>query len=217
MPPGRRIPRPPDTPPERPPLPESSDASITDDAAKAAGELVALAAAIRACEACGRRGEARVFGTGYPRALVMLLKDVPSAADLESGNAFTDEAEPLTKAFEALAIPVAWVYGTTAVRAGETAPTQDELRACSAHLVGEIEAVQPRILVAFGPRAVEAVRVLDGRCGIRVPAEVPQGEAVSVRADLVLIATEPLPDGVTGRDAKRRLWRDLQAVPALIA
>jgi uracil-DNA glycosylase family 4 len=217
MPQGRRIPRPPDTPLERPPLPEASDASITDEVAKAAGELVALAAVIRACAACERRGSSRVFGAGYPRALVMLLKDAPSAADAESGNAFTDEAEPLTKAFDALGIPAAWVYGSTAVRSGSTAPTLDELRACSAHLVNEIEAVQPRVLVAFGPRAVDAVRVLEGRCGLRVPAEVPQGEPVSIRADLVLIATEPLPEGVTGRDAKRRLWRDLQAIPKLIA
>jgi uracil-DNA glycosylase family 4 len=217
MPPGRRIPRPPDTPPQRPPLPEQADASIAEDVAKAAGELVALAASIRACESCRRRGGPLVFGSGYPRALVMLVKDAPSAADAESGNAFTEEAEPLTKAFEALGIPIAWVYGTTAVRGGVTAPTLDELRACAAHLVTEIEAIQPRVLVAFGPRAVEAVRVLDGRCGIRVPEEVPQGEAVSVRADLVLIATEPLPDGVTGREAKRRLWRDLQAVAKLIS
>jgi len=217
MPPGRRIPRPPDTPPERPPLPEPSDATITADVAKAAGELNQLAANIRACGACGRSTDARAFGTGYPRAQVMLLKDAPSSVDLESGNAFSEEAPALTKAVEALGIPLAWVYGSTAVRCGGTRPSGDELKACSEHLVTEIEAVQPRVIVAFGPRAVEALRAAGGRCGIRVPDEVPQGEPVGIRADLVLIATEPLPDGLTGRDAKRRLWRDLQAVPKLIA
>ena len=217
MPAGRRIPRPPDTRPERPPLPEASDAAITDDVAKAAGELTTLAAAIRACEACGRSSPARAFGTGYPRAVVMLLKEAPAAEDLESGNAFTGEAEALTKAFEALGIPIAWVYGSTAVRCGLGAPGSGEVRACSAHLMTEIEAVQPRVLVAFGPRAVEALRSLNGRCGIDVPDEVPQGEAVPVRPDLVLVATEPLPDGLTGKEAKRRLWRDLQTIPKLIA
>ena len=194
MPPGRRIPRPPDTPPERPPLPEPSDASITADVAKAAGELNVLAADIRGCDACGRAADARVFGTGYPRAQVMLIKDAPSPADFESGNAFTQEADALTKAFEALRIPLAWVYGSTAVRCGGPDPSADELTACSGHLVTEIEAVQPTVIVAFGPRAVEALRASNGRCGIRVPEEVPQGEPVAVRADLVLIATEPLPD-----------------------
>jgi uracil-DNA glycosylase family 4 len=189
---------------------------IADDVAKAAGELMALAVSIRACEACARRGETRVYGTGYPRALVMLLKDVPSSADIESGNAFTEEAEPLTKAFDALGVPMAWLYASTAVRSGTTPATSDDLKACSAHLATEIEAVQPRVLVAFGPRAVEAVRALNGRCGLRVPDEVPGGEPVPVRADLMLVATEPLPEGVTGRDPKRRLWRDLQTVPRLL-
>src|SRR5205814_5555951 len=140
MPPGRRIPRPPDTRPERPPLPENSDTVVTPDVVKAAGELITLATAIRACEACGRSAAARALGTGYPRALVMLVKDAPSPPDLESGNAFSDEAEALTKAFEALSIPIAWVYATTAVRCGDGTPGPDELRACSAHLVTEIEA-----------------------------------------------------------------------------
>ena len=217
MPPGRRIPRPPDTAPERPPLPEPSDATISADVAKAAGELNFLAADIRECDACGRAADTRVFGTGYPRARIMLLKDAPSSADLESGNAFTQEADALAKAFEALRIPPAWVYGSTAVRCGVTDPSVDELTACSGHLVTEIEAVQPTVIVAFGPRAVDALRASNGRCGIRVPDEVPRGEPVTVRADLVLIATEQLPDGLTGRDAKRRLWRDMQAIPKLIA
>ena len=54
-----------------------------------------------------------------------------------------------------------------------------------------------RVVVAFGPRAVEAVRALDGRCGLVVPDEIPQGRAVRLRPGLSLIATEPLPEGVT--------------------
>jgi uracil-DNA glycosylase family 4 len=217
MPPGRRIPRPPPTPPKRPPLPDPSGTELPADAAKASGELVALAALIRACEACGRAGPARVLGTGYPRAPVMLVKDIPSPEDVESGNAFTAEAEALTKAFDALGIPLGWIYGSTAVRCGPGAASEQEVGACSVHLLTEIEAVLPRVLVAFGPAAVEAVRALEGRCGISVPDDVPQGTPVPIRADLVLLATESLPDGITGREAKRRLWRDLQAVPKLIS
>jgi uracil-DNA glycosylase len=146
----------------------------------------------------------------------MLVKDVPSRQDVESGNAFTAEAEALTKAFEALNVPIGWVYGCAAVRCGDTEASSSELGACAGHLLTEIEAVQPRVLVAFGRGAVEAIRLLHGRCGINVPDEIPQGEPTPVRTDLVVIATESLPDGVTARDAKRRLWRDLQAVPKLI-
>lgn len=217
MPPGRKIPRPPSEAPKRPPLPEgAADAHVADDVAKAAGELNALAAAIHACASCARHGVARVYGTGYPRAPVMLLKDRPSEADLESGNAFTTEAEPLTKAFEALGVPIAWTYGTTGVKCAARDASSDEALSCAEHLLTEIEAIQPRVVVAFGPGAVAALRTLDGRCGLRVPDEVPPGEATSLRGDLVLIATEPLPDGVTANASKRRLWRDLQHVPKLI-
>jgi uracil-DNA glycosylase len=140
MPPGRRIPRPPDTPPERPPLPDVPDGDVQPEVAKAAGELASLAARIRACDACGRAGSARVLGSGFPRAPVMLLKDAPSAEDVESGNAFTAEAEALTKAFDALHVPIGWVYGSTAVRCGTRDASDAETKACSDHLLTEIEA-----------------------------------------------------------------------------
>jgi uracil-DNA glycosylase family 4 len=217
MPPGRKIPRPPPDAPKRPPLPEgAADAVVPEDVAKAAGELTDLAARVHACEACSRAGMARVYGSGYPRAPVMLLKDRPSEADLESGNAFTSEAESLTKAFEALGIPMSWTYGTTGVHCGPNQASADALDACSVHLLTEIEAVQPRVIVAFGPGALAALRSLDGRCGVQVPEEVSAGEPVHVRADLVLVVTEALPDGLTANAAKRRLWRDLQQVPKLI-
>jgi uracil-DNA glycosylase family 4 len=192
------------------------DAGVGADVAKAAGELTALTARIRSCDRCGRAQDARVYGTGFPRAVVMLVKDAPSAGDVESGNAFSDEAPALTKAFEALGIPVAWVYASTAVRCGDGPATAEQSAACAGHLLTEIEAVQPRVLVAFGAEAVDALRALDGRCGVRVPDVVAQGEPVPVRADLTLVATESLPEGLSGREAKRRLWRDLRTLPALI-
>lgn len=210
MPPGRRIPRPPDTPPERPPPPDDSDADVAPDVAKAAGELSALAGGIRTCDVCGPADAPRAYGTGFPRAPVMLVKDEPSDADLESGNAFADEATALGKAFEALQIPLAWLYGTSAVKAAGARP-------CPTHLLMEVEAVQPTVLVGFGRATVDAFRELAGRCGLSVPEEVAQGEPVALRGDLVLIVTEQLPAGVTEREAKRRLWRDLQAVPKLLA
>lgn len=215
MPPGRKIPRPPSSPPERPPPPESRD--VAPEVAKAAGELTALAARIRACKACTRASDERAYGTGYAQAPVLLVKDRPSSEDLESGNAFASEAEPLTKAFEALEIPLGWIYGSTAVRCGAREAKLDEMKACAPHLLTEIEAVRPRVLVAFGERAVEAVRALDGRCGLKVPDDIPRGNPTPIRADLVLIATEQLPEGVTAKEAKRRLWRDLKAIPQLLA
>jgi uracil-DNA glycosylase len=214
--PGRRIPRPPATKPTMPEPP--ADAGDTPPLVlKAAGDLVALNAQIRECKVCSASGPI-VSGTGSPRAPVMLLKPFPSAADLESSGAFADEADALTKAFEALGIPIGWTYGTTAVRFAPTASeTHDAIAHGVGHLMVEIEAVGPRIIVAFGPQASTALSKLNGRCGLEVPDSLAAAEPVRVRTDLHVLVTEPLPEGVTNKEAKRRLWRDLQIVPSLLA
>lgn len=217
MPPGRRtIPRAPaPRRTSRPPRSED-DAVASALVSKAAGELTALAARIRACEACERAQPRRAFGTGYPRAAVLLVSEHPSVSDLDTEGAMTDEAEALDKAFAALKIPLWWVYGSTTVRCGSAPATSGQIDACANHLLTEIEAVEPSVVIAFGPRAVDAVRALDGRCGLVVPGEVPQGRAVRLRGGLSLVATEPLPEGVTRKESKRRLWRDLRLVGELI-
>ncbi len=193
----RKTQRPPDAP-DVPPL-----------VAKAAGDLIALASAIRDCEVCGGPDARFAFGSGFPRAPVMLVAERPTDDDLEAGAVFTAEADALDKAFSALQIPLSWVYGTSVVRS-------DAGRPCPEHLLAEIEAVEPVVLVAFGPRAIDGIRSLEGKCGIAVPDATPQGEAIGLRPGLVLIGTEPLREGVNHPDAKRRLWRDLQGIPALI-
>lgn len=214
MPPGRKIPRAAD---------RRADATSADEGpagdpelGKAGAELSSLVSRIRACDACGRASVKRAFGSGYPRAPVMLLKDRPSAHDLRLETAFASEAEALHRAFDRLGIPFSWVYGSTAVRCGEGVPATDDSRACSAHLLVEIEAVQPQVIVVFGPRALDGLRALQGRCGIDVPEDVPGG-IVPIRPGLSLIVTESLPEGVTEAQAKRRLWRDLQELPKLFA
>ncbi len=218
MPPGRKIPRQPSARRSRPEPPTDTSEAIPE-VVKAAGELMQLAAQIRECKVCGKAGSF-VLGTGSPRAPLMLLKGYPSLADLESGAAFADEAEALTKAFEALGIPLGWTYGTTAVRVAKTAAgagsEMDPIEHGASHLLVEIEAVGPRVVVAFGPEAAAVLSHLNGRCGLEVPADLPRGELVRVRTDIQVLVTETLPEGVTNKEAKRRLWRDLHAVPAAL-
>lgn len=215
MPAGRKIPRPESPRPKRP-APPADSGEHDPVLRKVAGELTAGWSQIRTCTACRRASDERAYGTGHPLAPIMLVKERPSGEDLESSNAFTSEAEALGKAFEALGIPLSWLYGATAVRCGDAAASTDEVKACAGHLLTEIEAVSPKVIVAFGSRAAEALIALDGRCGLSVPDELPAGGTVRIRSDLVVLATEALPEGVTQKEAKRRLWRDLRALPALI-
>ncbi|MEX2394624.1 MAG: uracil-DNA glycosylase family protein [Actinomycetota bacterium] len=213
---GRTIPRTAPTKKRRSSVPGDVDLDASPTLTKQAGDLVALAARIGACAACDRASPDRAVGTGYPQAPIFLVGERPTAADLEAGGAFAAEGEALDKAFDALGIPLSWIYGGTSVRCGSGPATPEQIEACSIHLLIEIEAVEPSVVVAFGPRATDAVRALDGRCGFVVPDELPQGEPMRLRPGLQFIATEPLPEGVTNRDSKRRLWRDLQRVPALL-
>lgn len=213
MPQGRRIPRPSE---RRQPAKRVRVERTEGPIAKAGAELAALASTVRACTACARAADARAFGTGFPRARLFLIKGSPADVDLATGNAFAGESDALTKALDALGIPLSWVYGTVAVRCGADDPSADELDACAPHLLVELEAVAPRVVVAFGEGAVTALRALDGRCGIAVPEDVQQGEPVALRTGLVLVVTEPLPEGVRVQRAKRRLWKDLQQLPRLL-
>lgn len=215
MPAGRKIPRSPSPKPTRPDPPHE-EREIDPAVRKAAGELNTGWGKIRACEACERACPDRAFGSGHPQSPIMLVKEQPSKEDLESTNAFASDAEALAKAFDALGIPISWLFGSTAVRCGFAPAQSHQVVACAQHLLTEIEAVGPRVIVAFGSRAAEAVAALDGQCGIKVPDDVGQGTPVSIRSDIVLMVTEPLPEGVTQRDAKRRLWRDLRALPAAL-
>ena len=215
MPPGRKIPRSPSPKPPRPDPPHE-EREIDPAVRKAAGELNAGWASIRACEACDRACPDRAYGSGHPRSPILLVKEQPSEEDLESTNAFTSDADALAKAFDALGIPISWLYGSTAVRCGSAAAQSHQVAACAQHLLTEIEAVGPRVIVAFGSRALEGIAALDGRCGIKVPDDVSPGGLVPIRSDIVLMVTESLPEGVTQRDAKRRLWRDLRALPSAL-
>ncbi len=215
MPPGRSIPRPPSSRPRKP-KPPDEPSTISSDVSKAGGELIALASRIRACSACDRACPNRAYGTGFPRAPIMLVKEHPSPADADAGEAFVDEAEALTKAFGALGIPLSWTYGATSVRCGSSQASSDQTKACAEHLLVEIEAVLPRVIVACGEKTLDALRVLDGRCGLRVPEEVAPGEPVALRSDLTLILTEPMPAAVTSKEPKRRFWQHLRLVKDLI-
>lgn len=144
----------------------------------------------------------------------MLLREAPTESDLKSGLAFIDEASALELAFSKLGLGP--VYGSTAVRCGTGKPSLDELKACATHLLVEIEAVSPRVVVVFGESTLGAVRYLDGRCGIVVPELIEAGEVCKLKESLVLLLTESLPEGLESTTSKRILWKHLQLLPGLI-
>jgi uracil-DNA glycosylase family 4 len=102
-----------------------------------------------------------VLGSGHPQADVMLLKQTPTAAEVEEGVAFYGRAgTAIMKSLKRLAIDPLLVYGTLCVKC----PVPDTALAapeCLGRLVEELAIVQPKIVVVMGEDALHTVNELE--------------------------------------------------------
>ncbi len=132
--------------------------------------LPALREAARTCRACPlwERATQTVFGTGPPRAELMLVGEQPGDEEDLAGLPFVGPAgRLLDRALEAVSIDRRSVYVTNAVkhfkwevrgkRRIHQKPTAGEVRACQPWLEAEIATVRPRALVLLGATAAQAV------------------------------------------------------------
>jgi DNA polymerase len=142
----------------------------TAEAAVAALDWPALRDAVAACTACtlcqGRKQT--VFGVGHPRAHWMVIGEAPGAQEDEQGEPFVGAAGQLLDAMlRALALsraadgdPARRVYIANTLKCrppGNRNPQADEMMKCEPFLLRQIELVQPRILLAMGRFAVQAL------------------------------------------------------------
>jgi DNA polymerase len=124
----------------------------------------------RACQDCALWANATqtVFGAGDPHARVMLVGEQPGDEEDKKGLPFVGPAgRLLDRALEAAGVDRAHVYVTNAVkhfkwqlrgkRHLHKTPAQREIDACHRWLEGEIQAVQPQVIVALGATAAKAL------------------------------------------------------------
>ena len=128
-----------------------------------------------------------VLGSGHPQADVMLLKYAPTASEVEEGVAFYGRAgTALMKALKRLQIDPLAVYGTLCVKCPVSDPSLADPE-CVARVLEEIAIVQPKIIVAMGPEALQTLddlqvplaRTLSPRLG-EVQALTPSIDALYV-------------------------------------
>lgn len=108
------------------------------------------------CHRC-RLCEARhhiVFGSGNPKARLLLVGEAPGADEDAQGLPFVGRAgQLLTKILDAIGIKREEVYIANVVKCrppGNRAPEQDEIAQCAPFLKAQIEAISPRLIVALG-------------------------------------------------------------------
>lgn len=140
--------------------------------------LEAIARAARTCTACDLHAHATqtVFGEGETGSRVMLVGEQPGDQEDRRGRPFVGPAgRLLDRALEAAGIDRGDVYITNAVkhfkwipaprgqRRIHKAPNGLEMAACRPWLEAEIEAVDPRLIMAMGATAAQALYGRDFR------------------------------------------------------
>jgi uracil-DNA glycosylase family protein len=193
--------------------------------------LPELRAAAAGCRGCRLWFDATqtVFGEGSVESELMLVGEQPGDEEDRQGHPFVGPAgRLLDKAFEAAGIDRRRVYLTNAVkhfkfsrketirRRLHKKPTAAEVRACRPWLEEEIRVVRPRLIVALGSTAAQALlgrtfRVLANRGKI-----VESGWAGRVMATVHPSSVLRTPDEDRER-ARREFFRDIRRVAKELA
>jgi DNA polymerase len=213
---------PPHSPPARataalvPAVPE------VDTSAVQAMDWPALRAAVADCRACGLCESRRqtVFGTGHPRAHWMVVGEAPGEQEDLRGEPFVGSAgQLLDRMLLALGLtraeaapegepplePARQVYIANTLKCRPPRnrnPEPEEMRRCEPYLQRQIALVQPRLILAMGRFAVQALLRTDEAIG-RLRGRVHRYEGVPL-----VVTYHPayllrnLPD-------KAKAWEDL--------
>ena len=202
-------PPPPQQPAPAAPIPASGE--LSGEAAGRAAELAALAAAAAGCTRC-RLSEGRtkvVFGAGNPAAELMFVGEGPGAEEDRQGLPFVGAAgELLNRIIQAIEKTRDEVYIANVVKCrppGNRDPQPDEVTACRGYLDRQIALVRPRVLVALGKVAAQALLGNDSPIGrMRGQWYQVQGIPTMVTYHPAALLRNPA--------LKRPTWEDMQQV-----
>ena len=150
-----------------------------------------------------------VFGTGDPNADLMFIGEGPGAEEDRQGLPFVGPAgELLNKIIQAIGLTRERVYIANVVKCrppGNRDPQPDEAAACRPFLERQIDLVQPKVIVALGRVAAQAL------LGTDQPLGRMRGRWTTVRGVPTMVTYHP---AALLRNAawKRPTWEDMQLV-----
>jgi DNA polymerase len=160
------------------------------------------------CKLCAAR-QTIVFGSGNPRAQLVVIGEGPGADEDAQGLPFVGRAgQLLTRMLASVDLAREEVYITNTVKCrppGNRNPEADELAACAPVLDRQLATLQPRVVLSLGSVATQALlrtREPIGRLRGRVH---PYGDAVLVPTfHPAFLLRNP------GQEYKRMAWDDLK-------
>jgi DNA polymerase len=152
-----------------PPIPgpglqvETPAASFLTDDLSSLATLEEVADRIRSthcCALCPHRTNA-VPGEGNPHARLMLVGEGPGATEDATGRPFVGQAGKLLDGIlQAIDVPRETVYITNIVKCRppqNRKPLPDEIAACIPYLHRQLELIRPKVILALGGTACEAM------------------------------------------------------------
>ena len=153
-----------------------------------------------------------VFGEGNPNATLMLVGDVPSSSDDNSGSIFTGRSgELLTKMIEnVLNIHRNDIYITNILKCkalDSQRPSPTYAHTCHPYLLKEIELIKPKIIVALGSLAYEYLS------GDNSPIDNIRG-TINTQKNYIVIPTYHPNHLLRNPSLKKEVFEDLLKVKA---
>ena len=179
--------------------------------------LVALRADLGDCTRCKLHGLGRtniVFGVGNPEADLMFVGEAPGSEEDIKGVPFIGRAgQLLTKIIESIGLEKGQVYIANVIKCRPPKnrnPEADEVEKCLPFLLGQIDIIKPRIIVALGRFAAQSL--LDTSETITSL----RGREHQYRSS-ILIATYHPAYLLRNPSAKRHVWEDMKRVRTLLS
>ncbi len=192
------------------PMPATDDEIREKYLERAIRELNTLTRELQSCELCPRGNLMPVLGSGHPQADVLLLKYAPTASEVEEGVAFYGRAgTALMKALKRLQIDPLAVYGTLCVKCPVSDPSLAD-PGCVARVIEELAIVQPKIVVAMGEEALQALEEL--QVPLARPLEPRLGEVQQLTPSIDVLYVPNIDDSLDEESAKRAFWSSFRVL-----
>jgi DNA polymerase len=183
-----------------------------------AGGLQSIRAEIGDCTRCPLHALGRkqiVFGVGNPNADLMFVGEAPGADEDMQGEPFVGRAgQLLTKIIEAIGLSRSDVYIANVIKCrppGNRNPEPVEVATCKPFLLQQIDTIQPKVIVALGTFAAQALLETD------TPISRLRGRVQEFRGGIRLIPTFHPAFLLRSPDRKRDVWEDMKLVRGLLS
>jgi uracil-DNA glycosylase len=162
----------------------------------------------RNCKLCEGRHTV-VFGSGNPEAALVVIGEGPGADEDAQGLPFVGRAgQLLTKMLQSVQLTRDEVYITNTVLCrppGNRNPEPEELAACAPFLADKLAVIQPKVILALGSVATQALLRTKEPIGKLRGRMHPYGNAVLIPTfHPAFLLRNP------GQDYKRMAWEDLK-------